>query len=439
MSQDRLEKIREQLRRLLADYHQVRHADQSFIPGTTPVPVSGKVYDESELFHLLDATLDFWLTSGRFAHAFERELGRLLEDRPVVLCNSGSSANLLAVSALTSPSLGERALRPGDEVITTAACFPTTVNPIVQNRLVPVFIDVSLPTYNARIERLEEALSPRTRAVLLTHTLGNPFEVAAALEFSRRHNVFLVEDCCDALGSSYDGKPVGTFGSLATFSFYPAHQITMGEGGAVVPADGRLKKILDSFRDWGRDCWCDTGKDNTCGKRFGWELGGLPAGYDHKYLYSHIGYNLKLTDLQASIGLAQIAKLPLFSEQRKKNFAALQKGLLPYQEFIHLPEPTPRSDPNWFGFPITVREKAPFPRDKLVRFLENKRIATRMLFAGNITRQPAYRQVDYRVAGPLDTTDAIMQRTFWVGIYPGLTEPMRAYQLETFREFFHQL
>lgn len=438
MSQADPARIREQLQRLLAEYYHASRPQEAFVPGTSLVPVSGKVYDETELSHLLDATLDFWLTSGRFAKAFERELGKFLEGRHVVLCNSGSSANLLAVSALTSPSLGERALRPGDEVITTAACFPTTVNPLLQNGLIPVFIDVRLPTYNAQAELLENARTPRTKAVLLTHTMGNPFDVAAVLDFTRRNGLFLIEDCCDALGSLYDGKLVGTFGDLSTFSFYPAHQITMGEGGAVTTSNGLLGKTLASFRDWGRDCWCDTGKDNTCGKRFGWTLGDLPPGYDHKYIYSHIGYNLKLTDMQASIGLAQFPKLGRFSEQRKRNFAFLYQGLSAYREFLCLPEPTPRSDPNWFGFLITLREQAPFPRERIVRFLEDHRIATRMLFAGNITRQPAYRHARYRTSGTLETTDAIMQRTFWVGLYPGLTAPMMEHMLGTFRKFFHQ-
>jgi CDP-6-deoxy-D-xylo-4-hexulose-3-dehydrase len=429
------ERLRQEILRLVRAYYAEAFPPKEFIPGETPVPVSGRVFDADELVHLVDASLDFWLTTGRYAEQFEREFARFMGVRHVILCNSGSSANLLALSALTSPKLGEQRLKAGDEVITVAAAFPTTVNPIVQNRLVPVFVDVELSTYNIDVRYLEEAISPRTRAIMLAHTLGNPFNVDAVLEVVKRHNLWLIEDNCDAVGSTYKGKLTGTFGDLATVSFYPAHHITMGEGGCVLTNSPKLKTLVESFRDWGRDCWCAPGKENTCGKRFEWQLGELPYGYDHKYIYSHIGYNLKLTDMQAAVGVAQLKKLPQFIEARKRNWKLLYEGLKPLEEFLILPQPTPGSDPSWFGFAITVRPEAPFTRNDLVRYLENRKIATRLLFGGNLIRQPAYQDVPHRVVGELKNTDVVMNHTFWVGVYPGLTEQMIAYVIETVTTF----
>lgn len=432
------ERPRQGILRLIADYYAEAFPSQEFAPGETPVPVSGRVFDADELVHLVDASLDFWLTSGRYADRFEREFARFMGVRYAILCNSGSSANLLALSALTSSKLGERRLKPGDEVITVAAGFPTTVNPIVQNGLVPVFLDIELDTYNIDVRYLEEAIGPKTRAIMLAHTLGNPFNVDAVLEVVKHHDLWLIEDNCDALGSTYKGQLTGTFGDLATVSFYPAHHITMGEGGCVLTKRPKLKTLVESFRDWGRDCWCDPGKENTCGKRFEWQLGELPYGYDHKYIYSHIGYNLKLTDMQAAVGVAQLKKLPAFIEARKRNWWLLYEGLKPFEEFLVLPQPTPGSNPSWFGFLITVKPEASFARSDLVRYLESRKIATRLLFGGNLTRQPAYRDVPYRVVGDLVNTDIVMNQTFWVGVYPGLTEQMIAYVVETLAVFIRE-
>src|SRR5580704_9462823 len=359
---DRTQELRAKILDLAGQYCAEKFAARPFIPGESSVPVSGKVFDASEMCMLVDSALDFWLTAGRFADRFEQEFARWMGIRECVLVNSGSSANLLAVSALTSPKLGGRRLVPGDEVITVAAGFPTTVNPILQNNLVPVFIDATVPTYNADVAQLEEAYSEKTRAIVLAHTLGNPFDLGAVTDFARRHGLWLIEDCCDAVGSLFDGKQVGTFGDLATVSFYPAHHMTMGEGGCVLADQPMLRTLAESFRDWGRDCWCEPGKENTCGKRFEWQLGGLPFGYDHKYTYAHIGYNLKLTDMQAALGLSQIEKLDGFIEARRRNFAALRHGLKPIEDCLILPEATPGADPAWFGFPIGVRENAPFTR-----------------------------------------------------------------------------
>jgi len=429
------ERLRQEILRLVAAYYAEAFPPREFIPGETPVQVSGRVFDADDLVHLVDASLDFWLTTGRYAEQFEREFARFMGVRHVILCNSGSSANLLALSALTSPKLGEQRLKAGDEVITVAAAFPTTVNPIIQNGLVPVFVDVELVTYSIDVRYLEEAIGPRTRAIMLAHTLGNPFNVDAVLEVVKRHNLWLIEDNCDAVGSTYKGKLTGTFGDLATASFYPAHHITMGEGGCVLTNSPKLKTLVESFRDWGRDCWCDPGKENTCGKRFEWQLGELPYGYDHKYIYSHIGYNLKLTDMQAAVGVAQLKKLSQFIETRKRNWRLLYEGLKPLEEFLMLPQPTPGSDPSWFGFLTTVRPEAPFTRNDLVRYLENRKIATRLLFGGNLIRQPAYQDVPRRVVGELKNTDVVMNHTFWVGVYPGLTEQMIAYVIETVTTF----
>ncbi len=432
----RADELREQILELVEEYHAAQFGNGEFRPGETTVRYAGRVFDADELLHLVDSSLDFWLTTGRYAQRFERELARSLGLRHALLCNSGSSANLLALTALTSPRLGDRRLQPGDEVITVAAGFPTTVNPIVLNGLVPVFVDVELPTYNASIEELTAAVGPRTRAIMIAHTLGNPFRADAVVELARRHDLWFVEDNCDGLGSTYKDQLTGTFGDLSTLSFYPAHHITMGEGGSVLTDRPELKVLVESFRDWGRDCWCEPGEDGTCGKRFGWQLGTLPHGYDHKYIFSHVGYNLKVTDMQAAVGLAQLAKIPSFVAARKRNWRILRDGLAPFEEFLVLPEPTPESDPSWFGFIVTVREDAPFTRDELVRHLEERKISTRLLFGGNLTRQPAYENVDFRTVGDLPASDAIMERALWIGVYPGLTEPMLDYVLDELASFF---
>ena len=420
---------------MVAAYYREAFPAGPFIPGETPVPVSGRVFDEEEIQLLVDSSLDFWLTTGRYAEQFEREFARFMGIREAILVNSGSSANLLAISALTSEKLGDRRLMPGYEVITLAAGFPTTVNPIIQNGLVPVFIDVHVPTFNADISQLEAAVSDRTRAIIFAHTLGNPFDLDSVAAFAKRHNLWLVEDCCDAVGSTYRGQKVGTFGDLATVSFYPAHHITMGEGGCVLTNKPLLRTIVESFRDWGRDCWCAPGKANTCGKRFDWQLGELPHGYDHKYIYSHIGYNLKGTDMQAAVGVAQLKKLPDFIEARKKNFATLRAALSELADFFVLPEATPGSDPSWFGFPLMVRSDAPFGRTELVTFLEQKKIASRMIFGGNLVRQPAYRNIRHRVVGNLSNADRTMNQAFWIGVYPGLAAEMLQYMISSFHAF----
>ena len=430
--------LRQQILELSAQYFAEAFPQKDFHPGSAPVPVSGKVVDAADLCSVVDSALDCWFTTGRFATDFERKLARFVGVRSASLVNSGSSANLVAISALTSPKLGDRQLRPGDEVITVAAGFPTTINPIIQNRLVPVFVDIVLPTYEIDAAQLEAARSEKTRAVVIAHTLGNVFDLDAITAFTRKYNLWLVEDCCDALGSTYKGQKVGTFGDLATVSFYPAHHITTGEGGAVLTDKPNLQVLVDSFRDWGRDCWCEPGKDNTCGKRFDWQLGALPCGYDHKYTYSHIGYNLKATDMQAALGASQIAKLPHFIERRKENFYYLWAALKPLEEYLILPEATPNSDPAWFGFPIGVRRDAPFKRNELTRALEANKIATRLLFGGNLLRQPAYQDCDYRVIGDLPNTDFVMNNVFWVGVYPGLTTEMLDFIAATMKDFVTQ-
>ncbi len=428
------EVVRGEILALAGEYSALRWPVQAFVPGQTPVPVSGRVFDDDEIRSLLDASLDFWLTTGRFAEEFQRDFARWMGVRHCFLVNSGSSANLVALSALTSSRLGDDALVPGDEVITCAAGFPTTVNPIIQNRLVPVFLDAHIPTYNMDATHLERAIGPRTKAIMIAHTLGNPFDLDRILEIARANDLWVIEDTCDAVGAEFNGRKVGTFGDIATVSFYPAHHITMGEGGAVLTNQPKLKPIIESFRDWGRDCWCDPGKDNTCGKRFDWQLGELPRGYDHKYTYSHIGYNLKLTDMQAAVGVAQLRKLPGFIARRRSNFEYLRRLLEPLDEHLILPEATPGASPSWFGFPITLRRSAPIDRNALVRFLEGRKIGTRLLFAGNLLRQPAYRGIEHRVVGPLDVADEIMHHTFWVGVYPGLTEPMLDFIAESIAE-----
>lgn len=420
---------------LVEQYARVTWPAHPFEPGTTPIPYAGRVFDADEIKLLVEAALDFWLTSGRFSEQFERQFAQFFGVNYALLCNSGSSANLLALSALTSPKLGERRLRPGDEVITVATGFPSTVNPIIQNQLVPVFLDINLPTYNVDVRRLTQALSSKTKAVMIAHTLGNPFDLRAVQQFVQRHRLWLIEDNCDAVGSRYQDQLTGTFGDLATVSFYPAHHMTMGEGGCVLTNNPRLKVIVESFRDWGRDCYCDPGKDNTCGRRFDWQLGALPHGYDHKYIYSHIGYNLKLTDLQAAVGVAQLRKLPHFIEARKRNWQRIYRGLKKYEQYFILPEPTSKSDPSWFGFLLTVRPEAPFSRREIIAYLEGRHIATRLLFGGNLVRQPAYENTVYRVVGSLQNSDTVMNQTFWIGVYPGLTDEMIDYILQAFRTF----
>ena len=429
------DKQRQDILDQVRDYANLRQQTAEFIPGQHAIPPSGKVLGPEEFVHLVDASLDGWLTTGRFNARFEEQLAGYLGVEHVLTCNSGSSANLLALSALTSPQLGERALKPGDEVITAAAGFPTTVNPIVQNGLVPVFVDSHLPSYNPLPETVEAAITPRTRAIMLAHTLGNPLEIAALKSIADHHSLWLIEDCCDALGSEHTGRKVGTFGDIGTLSFYPAHHITMGEGGAVFTSDSQLKRILESFRDWGRDCWCNPGCDNTCGKRFDWQLGELPAGYDHKYVYSHAGYNLKITDMQAAVGLAQLARIDGFVAARRQNFALLSKLLQPLAEFFILPEASPESTPSWFGFPLTLRETAPFNRVDLLRFLDQRKIGSRLLFAGNLSRQPYFLDRPHRVSGQLSNADTIMQRTFWIGIWPGLGEAQLRYMAQSLGDF----
>ena len=429
------ESLKAEILKLVREYYSAAFGSSPFIPGETHIPYAGRVFDDDELACLVEAGLDFWLTSGRFADRFEHDFARFCGIRYAMLVNSGSSANLAALSCLTSPKLGERQLRPGDEVITLATGFPTTVNPIIQNQLVPVFVDVDLSTYNLDVTQLEAAYSERTRAIMVAHTLGNPFDLDAVTSFAKRRNLWLIEDCCDAVGATYKGKTVGTFGDLSTVSFYPAHHITMGEGGCVLTDNTILKTLVESFRDWGRDCWCDPGKEDTCGKRFGWQIGDLPEGYDHKYIYTHIGYNLKLTDMQAAVGVAQLQKLPAFIAARRQNFADLYEGLKDLEEFFVLPKATEGSEPSWFGFPLAIRKGAPFTRRGVTQQLEARRISTRLLFGGNLVRQPAYLNVPHRTVGKLPNADFVMENVFWIGVYPGLGRQAIEFILET----FHQL
>jgi len=406
-----------------------------FIPNISHVNYAGRVYDEKELISLVDASLDFWLTTGRYADQFEQDLAAFLGIKYCLLTNSGSSANLLAVSALTSPKLGEKRLLPGDEVITTACGFPTTLNPILQNNLKPVFLDVDLGTYNIQADHIEEAISDKTKAIMVPHTLGNPVDLDTVMKMVKNYDLWFIEDNCDALGSLYQGKFTGTFGHISTCSFYPAHHITIGEGGAVLTNDPLLKKIIASFRDWGRDCWCNPGCDNSCQKRFDWQLGDLPHGYDHKYIYSHIGYNLRVTDMQAAIGVEQLKKLPGFIEKRKKNYLFLYHGLKKFEKYFILPYSEQHCDPSWFGFPLLVKNNVHFSRDDIVQSLEQNRIATRMLFGGNLIKQPAYASIDYRQVGSLENTDLVMNNLFWVGVYPGLEKEMLEYIINSFETF----
>ncbi len=420
------------------EYYNIKFTSGKYAEGDR-IPFARRVFDENELVNLVDSSLDFWLTAGRYAEDFEYEFAHFMDIEHCLLVNSGSSANLVAFTTLTSPKLGDKRLRKGDEVITVAAGFPTTINPIVQNGLIPVFVDVELSTYNIKTEDLEKALSDKTRAIMIAHTLGNPFNLDAIMEFANKYDLFVVEDCCDAVGSTYNGKKVGTFGHLATISFYPAHHITMGEGGAVLTNDDELMRIATSFRDWGRDCYCGPGSDNTCGRRFNMQYGNLPFGYDHKYVYSHIGYNLKVTDMQAAVGLAQLQKLPRFIEKRKENFNKIKNKVGKYEEYFVLPEATKNSDPSWFGFPITVKENDKFSRNDLTAYLEKNMIMTRLLFAGNITKQPAYLDVEYRIVGDLKNTDYIMNNTFFIGVYPGIDDEQIEYIEKVFESFFKEL
>ncbi|MFO1248245.1 MAG: lipopolysaccharide biosynthesis protein RfbH [Alphaproteobacteria bacterium] len=427
------EALRARILDLSEEYARLVHGPKPFSPGQSNVAVSGKVMSPADMRNLVDSSLDMWLTAGRFSDAFEARFAEFFGTKYALLVNSGSSANLVAFSALTSPLLRGKRLKPGDEVITVATGFPTTVNPIIQNGCVPVFIDVDIPTYNADVSMLEAARSDKTRAVMFAHTLGNPFDLGAVKAFCDKYDLWLIEDCCDALGATYDGKPVGTFGHIATVSFYPAHHITMGEGGAVMTERAALKKILESFRDWGRDCYCPPGKDNTCGNRFGWKLGQLPKGYDHKYTYRHIGYNLKVSDMQAAVGLSQLDRAPEFIAARRANFQYLTEGLKDIDSLI-LPKATPNSDPSWFGFPVAVREGAARDRDHVVRHLEDHKVATRLLFAGNLLRQPAYQGIECRVIGEMTRADTVMNSVFWIGTFPGLDKPRLDYMIETLHD-----
>ena len=432
-------KLRQDILNLVKKYTKSAHSNKTFVSGKSMIPVTGKVYGDMEMQMLVSSALDFWLTAGRYNDEFEKELSRILETNFVMTTNSGSSANLLALTSLTSEQLGEQALKPGDEVISVAAGFPTTVNPILQNNLVPVFVDVKIPTYVIDPDLIEDAITKKTKAIMLAHTLGNPFDIDKVIDVATKNNLWVIEDCCDALGSTYNGKMVGTFGDISTLSFYPAHHITMGEGGAVFTKDSRLKRIVESFRDWGRDCFCPTGMNNTCGKRFGWKLGELPQGYDHKFTYSHLGYNLKITDMQAAVGLAQLLSLPEFIKTRKRNFQFLKERLSHLEEFFILPEPTPKSDPSWFGFPITVRQTSKFSRDEIVFHLVVNNIDSRPLFAGNITKQPYFKNQKYKISGNLINTDTIMNQSFWIGVYPGITEEMLEYIVSKIENFVNNI
>ena len=432
---ERLEKIRNQISILVEEYAEIKYAPKEFEPGSTIIPPSGKVLDGDELKSMVDASLDGWLTSGRFNEAFEKKLKNYLGVNHLLTTNSGSSANLLAFSALTSDKLGERAIKPGDEVIGVAAGFPTTVNPILQFGAIPVFVDIDVKTHNIDVSKIESAITPKTKAIMLAHSLGNPFNIKAVMDICKNNNLWLIEDNCDSLGSRYNGQVTGTFGDIGTLSFYPAHHITMGEGGAVFTSNSKLKMIIESFRDWGRDCYCAGGKDNTCGKRFGWKLGDLPKGYDHKYTYSHAGYNLKITDMQAACGFAQLNKLDSFVQARKDNFNYLSASLKSCEDYLILPEATENSDPSWFGFMITIKPEANINRVDLLKYLDQNKIGTRLLFAGNLTRQPYMASRNYRVSGSLKNTDIVMNNSFWSGVYPGLTKRMLDFTVDKIESY----
>ncbi len=431
-----IDSLRADISELVKKYAEIQYQKQGFMAGESIVPPSGKVIGETELQYMVEASLDGWLTTGRFNNKFETELAKFIGVKHLITVNSGSSANLVAFSALTSPKLGDRAISKGDEVIGVAAGFPTTVNPVVQSGAIPVFVDVDMKTHNVNASLIEEAIGPKTKAIMLAHTLGNPFNIGVVKALCDKHGLWLVEDCCDALGAQYDGQHVGTFGDIATCSFYPAHHITMGEGGAVFTNNSELAVIAESFRDWGRDCYCKPGCDNTCGKRFDQQLGSLPHGYDHKYTYSHVGYNLKISDMQAACGLAQLQRLPEFIEKRNANFQYLKQKLSTVTDFIELTDATENSIPSWFGFPITLKKSIGVTRVDLIKFLDQNKIGTRLLFAGNLTRQPYFQGVDYRVVGNLDNTDETMNQTLWLGIYPGLDSDHLDFVAEKMEEFF---
>jgi len=436
---DKNSQLRNEILEKVKELYKIEHAQKEFIEEKTMISFAARVYDEDELVNLVDSSLDFWLTTGRYAAEFEGDFAKFMDQKFCLLVNSGSSANLLAYSALTSPQLGEKRIKVGDEVITVAAGFPTTVNPIIQNGQIPVFVDVELGTYNIKVDEIEKAITNKTRAIMLAHTLGNTFDLDAVTKIAKKHNLYLIEDCCDAVGTTYNGKLAGTFGDISTVSFYPAHHMTMGEGGAVLTNNPLLKKIAISLRDWGRDCDCDPGVNNSCGKRFIQQHGSLPYGYDHKYVYSNIGYNLKLTDMQAAIGVAQLKKLPDFIQKRKENFKKIWAGLEKFQDYLILPVATKNSDPSWFGFPITVKENDKFTKNQIVDFMEKNKIMTRQLFGGNLTRQPAYQDIKYRISGELKNTDYIMNNTFFIGVYPGIEDKRREYIIQKFTEFFNGL
>jgi CDP-6-deoxy-D-xylo-4-hexulose-3-dehydrase len=427
MENSKTQALREQIAALVQEYATIALAPQPFLPGATAIPPSGKLLDATELKNMVQASLDGWLTTGRFNAEFEKKLAAFIGVKHLITVNSGSSANLVAFSTLTSPKLGDRAIRQGDEVIGVAAGFPTTVNPIIQFGAVPVFVDVDRQTHNIDASKIEAAIGPKTKAIMLAHSLGNPFNLDMVTALCKKHGLWLVEDCCDALGSTYRGQMVGTFGDIATLSFYPAHHITMGEGGAVFTNNDELRTIAESFRDWGRDCYCPPGKDNTCGKRFCWKLGDLPEGYDHKYTYGHLGYNLKITDMQAACGLAQLDKAAAFIKARKANFSYLKERLKDCEEFVQLPQATEHADPSWFGFPITLKENSPVSRLDLLTYLDQNMVGTRLLFAGNLVRQPYMKGARYRVSAELTNTDHLMNNTFWIGVQPSLSQDMLEY------------
>jgi len=436
MSNPKTLDIRTNILGLVEDYSRINFKEKNFIPGVSEVPVSGKVIGSLEVKNMVEASLDGWLTTGRFNNEFEEKLSNFLGIKCLLTVNSGSSANLIAFSTLTSPKLKDRAIQKGDEVISVAAGFPTTVNPIIQFGAIPVFIDIKIPTYNIDENLIEEAITNKTKAIMLAHTLGNPFNIKKIKEISEKYNLWLIEDSCDALGSKFDNKNVGTFGDLATLSFYPAHHITMGEGGAVFTNSKKLERIAESFRDWGRDCYCEPGKDNTCNKRFSWKLGDLPFGYDHKYTYSHLGYNMKITDMQAACGLAQLDRLEGFIKKRKENFNFLYKNLKDLEDFLILPEPEKNSEPSWFGFPLTLKKKNRYNRNNLVKHLNDYKIGTRLLFSGNLTKQPFMKNINFKVHGNLENTDLVMENTFWIGLYPGLSKEHLEYSVIKIKNFF---
>ena len=412
-----------------------KNINKDIVPGESYIPVSGKVIDEEDVLWGIESMMDAWLTAGRFSLKLERELARYFGSRFSLLVNSGSSANLVAFYALTSPKLKERAIKPGDEIITVAAGFPTTINPMIQFGCIPVFLDVEIPTYNIKVEDIEKAISPKTKAIMLAHALGNPFNLSVVMAIAKKYNLWVIEDDCDSLGATYEGKKTGTFGDLATLSFYPAHHITMGEGGAVLINNASLKKVAESFRDWGRDCWCAPGKDNTCGERYCQQLGELPDGYDHKYTYSHMGFNLKVTDMQAAVGLSQLTKADHFVARRKENHAMLLGMFKEFEEHFILPVATENSDPSWFGFMLTIRDTSPINRNKFVEYLENNKIGTRLFFGGNLLRQPAYSTLDYRKIGDLENTDLVMNNSFWLGVWPGLEKKHYEYIIDVVRNY----